>query len=114
MAEIVSSRGTPAITKGTSMTTKLCVRTTPEMEMMPTIRPRSKAPESPMKIEAGKKLNRKNAKHTAMSATQANASVALPRIITRYKRLADTMAMMPVAKPSNPSIRFVMLTNTTR
>ena len=49
--------GTPfAIMSGTSMTTKLCVRTTPTTDTMPTTNPSNSDPESPMNTEAGKKL----------------------------------------------------------
>ena len=54
--DTVSSTGTAAMSSGTSMMVKLCPRTTPSTDTMPTAMPKSMDPESPMNTLAGWKL----------------------------------------------------------
>lgn len=56
MANAVSMMGTPAARMGTRSDTKRAERATAKSETTPSENPRSKAPESPMKMGAGWKL----------------------------------------------------------
>ena len=56
MANAVSMMGTPAARMGTRSDTNRADLATAKSETIPSEKPRSKAPESPMKIEAGWKL----------------------------------------------------------
>ena len=104
----------PAIMSGTSMTTKLCVRTTPTTDTMPTTNPEQQRSGIAHEHRGGKEIVAQKRKADGYQRKADEHEVKLPRIKTRYSSPPATMATKPEASPSSPSIKLVMFTNTTR
>ena len=106
--------GMAAITSGTASTITVGERITPMSEITPSMAPSMSEPESPMKMLAGVKLNRRKASVAPKRITDSMAVSprSRPKAIKNKKNAA--IAAMPAAKPSKPSIKFITFMKHTR
>ena len=114
MAKNVSRIGTPAARIGTNSETNKADRATANREMMPNEKPRSNAPESPIKIDAGKKLDFRKPAHTPTRMTLNSAASKRPVSTANSKMVIAEIPVIPAAKPSRPSIKLITLAKATR
>ena len=114
IAEKVSTIGTPAANKGTNIDITTEVFVVANREAIPSKNPNVKDPESPMKIFAGGKLKNKNPMHAPIIPRDKIAASALFCDIAKTNTVAATIVEIPEARPSNPSIKFIMFAKATR
>ena len=113
MAMAVSKIGTPAAMMGTNRETKNAERATAIRETMPSAKPKSSAPESPMNILAGWMFDFKKPMHAPTITKLASAAPGRQVSTARMPIVAAVMAVMPAASPSRPSMRLMMFAKAT-
>ncbi|MNN35432.1 hypothetical protein D3C81_1492820 [compost metagenome] len=102
----MSESGTPIRISGVrNDTIAICLK--PSSDNSAKLKPRNRAPESPMKILAGWKLKYKNPIMLPRSNKHSSATITLPirNDITAIVPIA--IAETPAASPSKPSIRLM-------
>ena len=108
MAENVSMMGTAAITSGTMIVVRPANLVTESSETVPSAKPSVRAPESPMKTEAGWKLYRRNPSEEPATAMESAAASRRPAWTESTNIVRLARVEIPAASPSRPSIRLMM------
>jgi hypothetical protein len=105
--------GTARTSSGRNRTTVDAVFRRPEIETVASVKPRTSAPESPMKIRAGKKLCRRKPMHAPATTAERMAASVLPSESARIANVRPAIAHTPDARPSIPSRKLTMFMTAT-
>ena len=108
IAKSVSNIGSPSITTGNTIVITVYVLARPIIESVAKTNPKKFEPASPIKVLAGLKLYGKNPINPPSSAATKTIAISLaPFKIKITSNDNVEIAETPVARPSNPSIKFI-------
>ncbi len=105
--------GTASTSSGSSSTTVDAVFRRPWIDTAARMNPRQSAPESPMKIRAGKKLWRRKPRQAPATIAERIAGSGLPRDSARIAYVTPAIPHTPAASPSMPSRKLTMFITAT-
>ena len=109
----VSMIGTASTSSGRKRTTVDAVFNRPCTETAASRNPSASAPESPMKIRAGKKLWRRKPMHAPATIAERMAGSIFPSESASTAYVLPAMAHTPAASPSMPSRKLTMFMTAT-
>ena len=109
----VSMIGTASTSSGRKRTTVDAVFRSPATETEASVKPSTSAPESPMKMRAGKKLWRRNPMHAPATTAERIAASILPSESASIAKVRPAIAQTPDASPSSPSRKLTMFITAT-
>ena len=105
--------GTARTSSGRNSTTVDAVFRRPATEIDASVNPSTSAPESPMKIRAGKKLCRRKPMQAPATIADSTAASTLPSDSAITANVTPEIAQTPEASPSIPSRKFTMFITAT-
>ena len=105
--------GTASTSSGRNRTTVDAVLSSPEIETVASVKPSTSAPESPMKMRAGKKLWRRKPTHAPATIAERMAASIFPSDSARIANVRPAIAQTPEARPSIPSRKLTMFMTAT-
>ncbi len=109
----VSRIGTASTSSGKNRATVAAVFSSPSTETAASEKPSSIAPESPMKMRAGKKLWRRKPRVAPKTIAVKAAAVGLPSESSIAVKASAAIAQTPAASPSRPSRKLTMFITAT-
>ncbi len=108
IANAVSNIGTPNANTGTANATTATLFTIPETDVTASMYPNNSEPVSPMKIFAGLKLKGRNPREAPAIIAHCITIKSCPNLAAVNKRVVAAMLATPEARPSSPSIKFMV------
>ena len=105
--------GTASTSSGRNSTTVDAVFSSPATDTDASVNPSTSAPESPMKIRAGKKLCRRKPTQAPATIADRTAASTLPSESAITAKVTPAMAQTPDASPSMPSRKLTMFMTAT-
>ena len=85
----------------------------PATDTVASVKPSTSAPESPMKIRAGKKLCRRKPMHAPATIAERIAASAFPSESASTENVTPAIPHTPAASPSSPSRKLTMFITAT-